>query len=143
MEGVTLRRIGMGLIPNDVREKMIETGTCVVVNHRLRPEDQQWMRANYLEGDGKVWVAGKNLGAAGRTMTFHTDIKGRYSIVSNSGKLTGSLDGAPLRDSQQIAAGEHRLEITEGKGEVALVWTQALERGFSPFSKRIDETTED
>jgi hypothetical protein len=136
-EGVTLRRIELGLIPNDAREKMIQTGTCVAVNHRLRPEDQTWLRANFLEGDGKVWVAGQTLGPARPTMKFHTDIKALYSIVSDNGKLSGSLDGAPIRDSQEIPRGDHELEIAQGKGNVALVWTQALQRGFSPFTKKI------
>jgi len=139
LEGVTLRRIELGLIPNDVRKKIIDTGTCVAVNHRLRPDDQKWLRTNFLQGDGKVWVAGMNLGVA-RPMTifhFHTDIKGTYSIVSDGGKLTGSIDGAPLMNSQQVPPGYHRLEIVSGKGNVALVWTQAMERGFSPFSKKI------
>jgi hypothetical protein len=137
MEGVTLKRMEFGLIPNDVRAQIIKTGTCVAVNHRLRPEDQAWLRANFLEGDGKVWVAGEELGGARPAMTFHTDIKARYSIVSENGKVEGSLDGAPIQDSQQIPAGDHRLEIVAGRGDVAVVWTQALERGFSPFTKTI------
>jgi len=142
LEGITLRRIELGLIPNEVRTKIIQTGTCVVLNHRLRPEDQKWLRANYLEGDGKVWVAGQNLGPARPAITFHTDIHARYSIVSDSGKLAGSIDGAPLLDSQELAPGDHRLLLDRSKGNVAYVWTQALERGFSPFSKHGAATPE-
>jgi hypothetical protein len=137
LEGVTLTRIEKGLIPNDVRQQIIAKGTCVVVNHRLGEQNQEWLRANFLEGDGKVWVAGQSLGAARPEIAFHTDIKAMYSIVSDSGKLTGTIDGAPLLDSQPIAPGSHRLEIAAGKGNVALVWTPAMERGFSPFTKRI------
>jgi hypothetical protein len=137
LEGVTLRRIELGLIPNDVRENIVAKSVCVAVNHRLRPEDQKWLRANFLEGDGKVWVAGQNLGDARPAMTFHTEIKARYSIVSDSGKLAGSIDGAPLLDSQVIAPGDHRLDLVAARGNVAFVWTQALERGFSPFTKKI------
>jgi len=137
LEGVTLRRIQMGLIPNDVKQKIIDTGTCVAVNHRLRPEDRVWLRANFIEGDGKVWIAGEDLGPARPTINFHTDIKAKYSIVSETGKLAGALDGAPLLDSQEVAPGDHQLRITAGTGDVALVWTQALERGLNPFTKRI------
>jgi hypothetical protein len=138
MEGVTLKRIERGLIPDDVKPQIIKTGTCVAVNHRLQPGDEQWLRANFLEGAGKVWIAGKNLGVARREMTFHTDIRAKYSFMTESGKLEGTLDGAPLRDSQEIPAGDHHLEIAAGTGEpVALVWTQALERGFDPFTKKI------
>jgi len=137
LEGVTLRRIQMGLIPNDVKQKIIDTGTCVAVNHRLRPEDRVWLRANFIEGDGKVWIAGEDLGPARPTINFHTDIKAKYSIVSETGKLAGALDGAPLLESQEVAPGDHQLRITAGTGDVALVWTQALERGLNPFTKRI------
>ncbi|MGA3170824.1 MAG: hypothetical protein ABSE62_07395 [Chthoniobacteraceae bacterium] len=135
LEGVTLWRIHLGYIRENVRERIIATGTCVAFNHRLRPEDQTWLRNNFLEGGSKVWVAGKNLGPVRRQINFHTEIGAKYSIVSDGGKLAGTLDGAPLRDSQQIAPGDHRLLIASGAGDVALVWTQALERGFSPFSK--------
>jgi hypothetical protein len=137
LEGVTIWRMEAGLIPDDVKEKMIRTKTCVAMNHRLRPGDQKWLEANFLEGDGKIWVAGKSLGKAHASMTFHTDITARYSIVSDSGKLAGRIDGMPLLASVEIAPGDHELEIAEGKGNVALVWAQALERGFNPFSKAV------
>jgi hypothetical protein len=142
MEGVTLRRMKMGLIPYDLKEKVIQTGTHLALNHRMQPGDQKWLRSNFLEGDGKVWVAGKNLGPARPSMTFRTDIRGSYSIVSNGGKLAGTIDGAPLRDSQQVPAGTHRLELAAGTGEVDLVWTQALDRGFNPFTKKIAGITD-
>jgi hypothetical protein len=137
LEGVTLRRMQLGLIPNDARARMIETGTCVALDHRLRPVDRLWLRANFLEGQGKIWLAGQRLGAAQPKITFHTDIKGRYSIVSDGGKLAGTIDGAPLAESEDIPAGDHQLEIASGKGQVALVWSQALERGFNPFTRKV------
>src|SRR5581483_11594626 len=42
LEGATLRRIEAGLIPDDVKEKMIQTGTRVALNHRLGLNDQKW-----------------------------------------------------------------------------------------------------
>jgi hypothetical protein len=142
LEGVTLRRIQLGLIPNDVQASIVKTGTCVAVNHRLRPEDQAWLRKNFIECDGKVWIAGKQLGPARPAMRFHTEIPGKFSIVSNSGAIAGTLDGAPLLASQQIPAGDHTLDVTAGAGDVAVVWSQALDRGFSPFTKTIAGFTE-
>ena len=137
LEGVTLKRIQLGLIPDDVKQRMIDTGTCVAVKHRMRPQDQDWLRANFLEADGKVWVAGQSLGPARPAITFHTDIKAKYSVVSENGKAAGTIDGAPLLDSQEVAPGNHRLELVAGKGNVAVVWTQAIERGFNPFTRNI------
>ena len=142
LEGVTIRRIQLGLIPDDVKEKMIQTGTCVAMNNRLRPKDKKWLASNFLEGDGKVWVAGEILGAAHPTMNFHTDIRGIYSIVSEEGKLAGTIDGKPLLDSEEIAPGDHRLTTDGGKGNIALIWTQALDRGFNPFTGKIAGVSE-
>jgi hypothetical protein len=137
LEGITIRRIQLGFIPNDVRAQMIKTGTCVAIDNRIRPEDQDWLRDNFLECEGKVWIAGKDLGKARSVIGFHTDIAARYSLVAANGGLAGTLDGAPLRDSQQIAAGDHALKIAQGRGEVFLVWSQALERGLNPSTKMI------
>jgi hypothetical protein len=134
-EGVTIKRMQLGLIPDDVRERMIATSTCVAVNHRIRPQDKAWFDANYIEGDGKVWVAGKKLGAAKPVMTFHTDFPARYSIVSDKGPVAGTLDGHLLLASQQMPAGDHRLALAGGQGKIELVWTQALDRGFNPFTR--------
>ena len=142
LEGITLKRIALGLIPDDVRARIIQTGTCIAVNHRLRPEDSQWLQDNFIEAEGRVWVAGKELGAAAPSIRFHTDIKARYSIVSRDGKVAGTLDGSPLQDSQQIPAGDHELKIASGNGDVAVVWTQALDRGFDPFTRKISRINE-
>jgi hypothetical protein len=48
-----------------------------------------------------------------------------------------------LQDSQQIPAGDHQLKIASGSGEVAVIWSQALQRGFNPFTKRIAGFTAD
>ena len=143
MEGVTLRRIQMGLIPDDVRASIIRTGTCVAVNHRLRPEDQDWLHENFIECDGKVWIAGKLLGPARPALSFHTDIPGKFSIVSDTGAaVSGQLDGEPLQAAQQIPAGDHQLRVTGEGGSLAIVWSQALERGFDPFTRTIAGFTE-
>ena len=136
-EGVTIRRIQVGLIPDDARERMIQTETHVAINHRLRPDDQRWLEANFLEGDGKIWVAGENLGLARPAIACHTDIAGTYSIVSDGGKLNGKIDGTQMVGSEKILPGNHLLKIASGTGNVALVWTQALDRGFNPFTGRI------
>jgi hypothetical protein len=142
LEGVTIRRIQLGLIPNDVRQNVVAKGVCVAVNHRLRPEDEKWLRTNFIEADGKVWIAGQGLGPVRPRMSFRTDIKAKYSIVADGAKLAGTLDGAPLQDSQIIPPGVHRLETAGGSGNAALVWTQALDRGFDPFTKKISGVTE-
>lgn len=146
LEGVTLKRIQLGLIPDEVRKRMIATRTCVAVNHRLREVDRDWLRANYIEGGGKVWVAGQYLGPARPAISFHTDFPAAYSFVSSTPggapALACTLDGSPLQPSRQIPAGNHQLELTTPAGAIAMVWTPALERGFHPFSKAVDSAEE-
>ena len=143
LEGITLTRIELGLIPDDVRQSIINSGTCVVQNHRLRKATQDWVRQNYLQGACKVWVAGKGLGLASqKRLKFHTEVPGKYSIVCEKGKLEGSIDGAPLAASQEVKPGDHEFDVSAGSGQVALVWTQGLERGFSPFSKTMGGSSE-
>ena len=138
LEGVTLQRMKMGLIANNIRERLLATKTCVVLNHRLREPNQSWMRANYISGNSRVFVAGKNLGeipSAG-TIDFSTVIPARYAFLFAKKTAAGTIDGQPLAASQWIEPGAHELRFEPGgSGAVALVWAQAAERGFTPFSK--------
>jgi len=141
LEGITIKRIALNLIPDDVIPQMIAKPTYVALDHRLRPADQTWLRANFLEAQGKIWIAGRNLGPARPSIDFNTAIPGNYSFVSKGGAVRGTLDGAPLRDAQQLTAGGHKLDITSAKGIVEVVWSQALQRGFNPFTKKITGLT--
>jgi len=142
LEGITLKRIQLGLIADDFKKRMIDSHTCVALRHRLSQADSDWVRANFIAGGGKVWVAGQNLGAARPLIRFHTDIRTRYTLVSDKAKIAGRIDGKPILDSQEIAPGDHRLEITAGRGNIALVWTQALQRGFNPFGGKSPEVVQ-
>lgn len=141
LEGVTLQRMKMGLIAKDIRERILATNTCVVLNHRLREPEESWVRQNFIRGEGKVFVAGKRLGDAppdGAAIEFSTEVAARYAILSEDGPVEGTLDGAPISASQWIAPGAHELRLAPGtSGPVMIVWAQAVERGFTPSFREV------
>jgi len=139
LEGITITRIQAGLIPDDVIPRMIATNTCVALDHRMRKEDKDWLRQNFMDGENKIWIAGKNLGPAKPEIVFENQIAADYSFVSDKGgRIAGTLDGKPLVHSQFIPAGRHELRLDAGgSGNVAFLWAKAVDRGFDPFAKNI------
>jgi hypothetical protein len=139
MEGVTTRGIKAGRIKNDVQERLIATSTPLVTLHRLPVATRPFVLANYLPIAFRLMVPGQWLVQPNRAprptfVEFDIAIATHYRIISESGKLEGVLDGQPLGEAQMLTAGHHRLEMLGGGGRVALVWAQALERGYSPFA---------
>lgn len=138
LEGVTIERIRRGLIPDDLPQTLIRTATNVVRPRRMTPADYAFIRNNYVEVFDHEVVAGQMLGKApfAHPVSFTTLWPARYAVVSEKGEISARLDGQPVDAAKMLPAGAHALEITGGSSRVALVWAQAVERGFSPFNKR-------
>jgi hypothetical protein len=139
LEGVTLARMKLGLIRNDICERLLATKTCVVVNHRLREPAETWARENYVPGKNKICVAGKKFAeipAAG-AISFRTELPADYALVFARNPVAATLDGKPVTASQWVVPGAHELRFAPGgSGGVALVWAQAAQRGWTPFFTR-------
>lgn len=78
-------------------------------------------------------MAGKYLPLEGeRTVSFEIAIPAAYYLVTKNGPANGTLNGKNYEGPVQLQVGRH--EYGGGKGEsiVALVWAQAMERGFEP-----------
>src|SRR5581483_477312 len=136
LEGVTIARMHRGLIADDLPQALIKTSTCVVSPRRLSEVDYAFIDNNYIRIAEHLLVAGKSLGdiKAGETVTFQTLWPARYKITCQDGTLKGTLDGEPLHGAFTLPPGTHALQLSNGAKQVALVWAQALERGFTPFS---------
>jgi hypothetical protein len=150
LEGVTARGLRMGLLANNLQERLIATQTPLVTLMRMPRETSIFIQENYLPIAFRLLVLGKWLYAGPPEsrpprVEFDVTIPGRYRIVAEHGPFEGTLNGAPLVKSQTLAAGHYTLEATGGTGRVALVWAQALERGYSPFApiKPDNRTPED
>ncbi len=141
LEGITLQRIRQGLIADDIPERLIATHTCVAVEDSFRfpPRARAFLQANYLP-IGRLRVAGRLLTPSAadgpHALPFDVQIAARYAVVAESGVATGWLDGTPYDGARFLAPGHHEFRSASADGRFALVWAQAVERGFSPFLLR-------
>jgi hypothetical protein len=140
LEGVTIERMRNHQIQDTVTEDIVKTHTCVARLHRFpkaaERADETWLRKNFVVDADKIWVAGQKLGQAKPSMTFSTVIPAEYAVVSSEGSVSGTLDGKPIQASQFLDAGSHSLELTKGRGQIAVIWAQAIERGYSIFDRK-------
>jgi hypothetical protein len=138
MEKITRVRLDRGLLPEHIQEDMIATGTCVVAEHygRFPARTKEFVAANFLS-IGHVLVAGKMLPArdpAGDPAgTFEIAVPGRYALVGDGDDIHGSLDGLPYDGPRHLDAGPHTFTVSFSGTRLAVIWAQAVERGFSPF----------
>ncbi|MGZ5553033.1 MAG: glycosyltransferase family 39 protein [Chthoniobacterales bacterium] len=138
LEGLTRERLRRGLIPDNARERCVETRTCLAVIGKHMPlRDEHFITANYLRGHGRVRVAGYLLHAAPQQneIDFNVAIPAEYKLVTTRGTASGLLDGTPFDQPRFLAAGQHHFRLTSPGSRIAVVWAQAAERNFSPFGR--------
>jgi hypothetical protein len=134
-ENVTEERMRRGDIPDDIVRRLISTRTYVSVhdNPRFPASTRRFLLDNYIPV-GHVRVAGKFLdpdsfGAS----SFDVALPGRYSVLSRNGPVGGTLDGSPFSSSRFLPAGRHVFRASPPASPLALVWADAVDKGFSPF----------
>ena len=136
-EGITLARLKANLIKDDIPEHLVATRTCVATldNWRFQKHAREFLNANYIPV-GEVRVAGQFLQPKGdQGYVFHIEVPTRYSFVDEHGPIPGTLDGKPCAGSHSLKAGDHHfLPNSSNPKRIAVVWTRAIDRGFSPFS---------
>jgi hypothetical protein len=138
LETITGERIKRGLIADDIPERMIATGTCVVTrdHETLPPRTRSFLLDHFLPV-GNLRVAGQFLPGpteAGRSISFDITVPGRYALLSKRGEVRGLLDGVVYDGSRVLACGRHEFVPLFPVDGLALVWAKAAEKGFSPFS---------
>jgi Dolichyl-phosphate-mannose-protein mannosyltransferase len=138
LEELTKRRMELGLIKDDIPERLIATRTPVATLVRMPPRAHDFIEHNYLPIAFRTLVLGKMLGSKQKifpkTYEFDVAIPGRYVVLSENGHFQGTLDGIPLEGARMLQAGHHQLQVDGGGGRLALIWARAPEKGFSPFS---------
>ena len=141
LENVTLRRFHLGLLKDDIIERMIATRTCVASDKRLDGPVLAFVHANYLPGEGRYAVAGQRLRpAADGRAAFSIHIAATYALVTPHGAAAGTLDGRPYAGKVFLDAGPHEFVSDHPSEPLNLVWAQALERGFQPDFSATTET---
>ena len=138
MEAVTIARMQCGAIVDDIRERLLETQTCVVVpDDELFPPDTRKLLLEHYLPVGNLRVAGRFLTSdesiAPRHLFFEVLIAARYDIVAPVGAVSGLLDGVAYKGPVFLEQGRHEF-VAYTDGALALVWARAIDRGFSPFT---------
>jgi len=134
LETLTRKRLKLGLLADDLPQRLIETRTAVVRHSsRMTPASLEFVESNYIEVS-KLHVLGQRL-KPGAEIRFTVTIPSEYTLVGKDGVVSATLDGTPFSGSRWIEPGEHRLEVSGAQEtqDLALVWSRAVALGFSPF----------
>lgn len=138
-EGITRKRIELGLINDTISEDIVREKTYVAVpdSGYFPARGRAFLNQNFLLV-GDLRVAGKLLPAvstnSGKDIIFDVSIPTRYVVASDHFKVSGSLDGTIYSGARQLNTGRHSFRPSMiDSGQLAIVWAPAIERGFSPF----------
>lgn len=139
LEPFTLVRIRRKIIPDSIPEDMVKTDTHVAVTtlDRMPNRAGKFISEHYLPV-GALRVAGQIVSpTGGGAAKFKLVVPAEYAAVSeHGGAAAGLLDGLPYTGPRPLALGAHEWRAAPGAagGRVAILWSRAAERGFSPFS---------
>jgi len=138
-ETITKSAIQRGLILDNAPQRCVETHTCVVATTLIRtfPRDtSRFVRRNYLRVTNNLRIAGNELKPSTTNplrCDFAVTIPASYKIISPTENVSGTLDGIPYDGARFLAAGSHTFESTSPSRGLLLLWSQAVDRHFTPF----------
>ncbi len=135
-EQITRKRVARGEIIDDVPERLVATRTPVVlISHWLTKATARFVIHNYLSV-GPVAVLGKSFGPAPvGHLQFEIAIPESYTVVGTSSRVSGTLDGSKITGPRNLATGQHDLALNSPEDSVAIVWSRAIQKGYSPFAQ--------
>jgi hypothetical protein len=133
-EQLTRERVERGEILDDVPKWLIADRTPVVVESNwLTQATGHFVNQNYLSV-GSVLVLGMRITVSQtRHVQFEVAIPEKYAVVGRHGKVSGTLDGTEIAGPRDLTAGIHDLDLSSPEDAVAIVWSRAIEKGYSPF----------
>jgi hypothetical protein len=135
-EQITRERVERGELLDDAPKRLIAARTPVVIeSHWLTQATGQFVNQNYISV-GSVMVLGKRVAPMPvGDVQFEIAIPEKYTVVARSGRLSGTLDGAEITGPRELSAGVHNLAFNSPEDSVAIVWSRAIEKGYSPFAQ--------
>ena len=135
-EQITRERVERGDLVDDAPKRLVLARTPVVVeSHWLTPVTGRFVNQNYLSV-GSVRVLGKKIASpAVGHVGFEITIPENYTLVGLNGRVSGTLDGTEINGPRDLAAGPHDLVLNSPEDSVAIVWSRAIEKGYSPFGR--------
>jgi hypothetical protein len=140
LERITMRAIRNGVLPDDVPERCIQTGNCVVATifrKRFSPSTRHFVKQNYLPVARNLRVAGMVLHASAndlRELIFDVTIPADYEIISLKSAVAGTLDGTTYHGPRFLSAGPHVFHPASAASDLILLWAQAAERHYLPLN---------
>ena len=139
LENVTLRRMKLKLIADDIIPAMIRTRTCMVSEERLDysdfdGSDYAFVKAHYIPFCDSMRVAGKflHVDAVSGKSEFEIPFATEYVILTDQGSAKGTLDGKPYSGKVLLDIGAHEFISEHPQRPHVLCWAKAYERGFTP-----------
>jgi hypothetical protein len=140
LETITKTRIRFGLTPDNIRQRLKDTGTKVAMPDGIwhYTKSRLFVDDNYvpLKHQDGIRVAGKYLvkDPAKPDDSYHFDVEipAKYSIVDDQGRVAGTLDDTPCDGPRELAAGPHKFRPSGRPSEVTLFWDRAFEKGYRP-----------
>ncbi len=135
-EQLTRERVERGELLDDAPELLIAARTPVVIeSHWLTEATAHFVSQNYISV-GSVLVLGKMVTpSTAQRVQFEVTIPGKYTVVRRNGQVSGTLDGVEIAGSHDLSAGIHDLALSSPEDSVAIVWSRAIEKGYSPFGQ--------
>jgi len=141
-EPLVMERICRGLLPDNAAERCVQTRACVATKEKdMSADATRFVEKHYLPVGSGLYVAGCLLlppaAANSKRGDFEVAIPASYRIISEDAVIVqGTLDGTSYAgEPRLLLPGQHSFLATGSKSaSLALLWAQAVERGFSPFS---------
>ncbi len=138
-EPFVLERIRRGLMQDDAPERCVATRTCVATRGKdMSERTTRFVEQHFLPVGSQLYVAGAWLvpSQVDRARdAFETVIPADYTIISADGAVVhGTLDGKEYDgETRTLPPGQHEFAGDTTNGNLALLWTQAVKRGFHPL----------
>ena len=135
-EQLTREKVERGELLDDTPTRLIAARTPVVIeSHWLTQATGRFVSQSYLSV-GAVLVLGKRVASTPVGLVhFQIVIPEKYTIVGRNGQVSGTLDGMEISGPRDLSAGAHDLVLTSPEQSVAVVWSRAIEKGYSPFGQ--------
>jgi 4-amino-4-deoxy-L-arabinose transferase-like glycosyltransferase len=132
LEGVTLHRIQLGLLRDDIPEHLQQTRVAIRDCWELPPRAHAFLDQNYLPIGDRVTVAGRRLSAVpeGTAVPFDLGVAAPYAAITEQGVFHGDIDGIAYDGPRMLAPGQHLLVSARSEPSIVLLWSRAPAHGF-------------
>jgi len=137
-EPMVVERIRRGLMIDNAAQRCVDTRTCVATKGKdMSATATRFVERNYLPVGAGLYAVGSFLPSARRddgSVDFDVVIPAAYKVIAtDSSMVCGRLDGTPYEgEARLLSPGRHVFILTSKSSSLAVLWAQAVDRGFKP-----------